>query len=48
MIDISKDVAVTRLDYLEGGQKTYVDYISLYKYETGWKIVSKIYHKIQP
>lgn len=45
-IDISGDVAVAKVNYFEGETQTYLDYISLYRYETGWKIISKIYHKL--
>ncbi len=45
-IDITGDVAVARVDYYEGVKKTYIDYISLYRYESGWRIISKIYQKM--
>jgi len=45
-IDITADVAVAKLNYLEGGIQTYVDYITLYKYDGGWKMISKAFHKI--
>lgn len=47
-IDITGDVAVAKIDYLEGNQRTYVDYISLYRYDSGWRIVSKIYQDMRP
>lgn len=46
-IDVTQDVAVAKVNYFEGGKMTYIDYISLYKFEDGWKIISKIFHKIQ-
>jgi len=45
-IDVSGDVAVAKVRYYEGKTQTYLDYISLYRYEEGWKIISKIYHKL--
>jgi hypothetical protein len=45
-IDVSGDVAVAKVKYFEGETQTYLDYISLYRYEEGWKIISKIYHKL--
>lgn len=45
-IDITGDVAVAKVNYFEGKTQTYVDYISLYRYDSGWKIISKIYHKL--
>lgn len=45
-VDVTGTAAVVKLEFLVGGKKTYVDYISLYKFESGWKIVSKIYYKL--
>ncbi|MBD99650.1 MAG: hypothetical protein CMO34_07380 [Verrucomicrobia bacterium] len=47
-IDITGDVAVARINYFEGESRTYVDYISLYRYGSSWKIVSKIYQDMLP
>lgn len=44
-VDVTGTAAVVKLEFLVGGVKTYVDYISLYKFESGWKIVNKIYYK---
>lgn len=44
-VDVTGTAAVVKLEFLVGGKKTYVDYLSLYKFESGWKIVSKIYYK---
>ena len=45
-IDITGNAAVVKMDYFRGGQHEYVDYISLYKFEDGWKMVAKIFHKL--
>lgn len=45
-IDITGTAAVTKIHLSKGGKKIYTDYLSLYKFEEGWKIVSKIYYKI--
>lgn len=45
-IDVTDDVAVAKVNYFEGGTKTYIDYISLYKYGEEWKIISKIFYKL--
>ena len=45
-VDVTGTAAVVKLEFMVGGEKTYVDYLSLYKFESGWKIVSKIYYKI--
>lgn len=42
-IDVSGTAAVAKIDFYEGGVLKFVDYISLLKFEDGWKIVSKSY-----
>ena len=43
MIDITGTAAVVKLEYYVGDKHRYTDYLSLYKFATGWKIVNKIY-----
>jgi hypothetical protein len=45
-VDITGTAAVAKIHLNKGGKKTYTDYLSLYKFEDGWKIVSKIYYQI--
>lgn len=45
-VDVTGSAAVVKLAFFVGGKKTYVDYLSLYKFESGWKIVNKIFYKI--
>jgi hypothetical protein len=45
-IDVTGTAAVVKLEFFVGEKKTYVDYISLYKFESGWKIVNKIFYKL--
>lgn len=45
-IDVAGNAAVAKLDFYEGGAKKYVDYISLLKFEDGWKIISKTFYKL--
>ena len=45
-IDVSGTAAIVKLEYYVGEKLTYIDYISLYKFDSGWKIVSKIFQKI--
>ena len=45
-VDVTGTAATVKLEFFIGDKLTYVDYLSLYKFESGWKIVSKIYHKI--
>ncbi|MPQ46863.1 hypothetical protein GCQ56_07530 [Marinifilum sp. N1E240] len=45
-IDITGNAAVAKIQFFVGKKLTYVDYISLYKFPNGWKMVNKIYYKI--
>lgn len=45
-IDVVENVAMVKLAFLVGGKKSYIDFISLYKYEESWKLVNKVYHKL--
>ena len=46
MIDISGNAAVAKVELYRGGKQIFTDYLSLYKFDDGWKIVSKIYYRI--
>lgn len=45
-IDITGTAAVAKIHLIKGGKKTFTDYLSLYKFNEGWKIVNKIYYEI--
>ena len=45
-VDVTDDVAVAKLIYYKGNRHAYTDYISLYKMNGEWKIVSKVYTTI--
>ena len=42
-IDVTGTAAVAKIDFYEGGVLKFIDYISLLKFEDGWKIVTKTY-----
>ena len=44
MLDVKGNAAVARLDVFKDGEYAFTDYMSLYKFKDGWKIVNKIYH----
>ncbi|MEN8121478.1 MAG: nuclear transport factor 2 family protein [Bacteroidota bacterium] len=44
-VDVTGTAAVAKIEFYVGKKLTYVDYLSLYKFEDGWKIVSKIFYK---
>jgi hypothetical protein len=43
MIDVTGNAAVAKVDLYRDGKHTFTDYLSLYKFPDGWKIVSKIF-----
>lgn len=45
-IDLTGTAAVAKLEFYIGEKLTYIDYISLYKFESGWKMVNKIFFKL--
>jgi len=45
-IDITGTAAVAKIHLSRGGKKIFTDYLSLYKFVDGWKIVGKIYYRI--
>lgn len=42
-VDVTKDAAVVRLELYRGGKHAFTDYLSLYRFPDGWKIVSKTF-----
>lgn len=46
-IDITGTAAVAKIEFYVGKQRKYVDYIALYKFESGWKMVNKIFYKFE-
>ncbi len=43
MVDVTGNAGIAKIELYRGGEKIFTDYLSLYKFEDGWKIVSKIY-----
>jgi hypothetical protein len=44
-VDITGGAAVVKLELHRGTVHVFTDYLSLYKFPDGWKIVGKIYHR---
>jgi ketosteroid isomerase-like protein len=42
-VDVTGDAAVVRLELHRDGKHVFTDYLSLYRFGDGWKIVSKIF-----
>lgn len=47
LIDITGTAAIVKIDLFKGGDQIFTDYLSLYKFEEGWEIVSKIYFRYE-
>ena len=43
MLDVTGNSGIAKIELYRDGEKIFTDYLSLYKFEDGWKIVSKIY-----
>lgn len=46
MVDITGNAAVVKVELFREDKMIFTDYLSLYKFEEGWRIVSKIYHRM--
>jgi hypothetical protein len=42
-IDVTGNAAVAKVEIYRSGKHTFTDYLSLYKFPDGWKIVGKIF-----
>jgi hypothetical protein len=43
--DITGNAAIVKLELYRGGKKTFTDYLVLYKFTEGWRIVSKTFFR---
>ena len=46
-VDVTGTAGMAKIEFYVGDKLTYVDYIGLYKFEDGWKMVNKIFYKIE-
>jgi hypothetical protein len=46
LVDITGNAAVVKVELYREDKMIFTDYLSLYKFEQGWRIVSKIYHRM--
>lgn len=44
-IDITGTAAIAKVKFYSGKKFLYIDYIGLYKFKEGWKMVNKIFYK---
>lgn len=43
-LDVTEGCAAAKIEISKNGKMVYTDYLSLLKFEDGWKIVAKVYH----
>jgi len=44
-VDVTGDAAVVKLELYREGNLLFTDYLSLYRFDEGWRIVSKLFHR---
>jgi hypothetical protein len=44
-VDVTGTAAVAKFEFYIGPKLTFIDYLSLLKFESGWKIVSKVFYR---
>ena len=44
-VDVTGGSASVKLELLREGKLVYTDYLSLLKFDSGWRIVAKVYHR---
>lgn len=44
-VDVTGTAAVAKFEFYVGKKLTFIDYLSLLKFESGWKIVSKVFYR---
>ena len=45
MIDVTGGTAMAKVELSHGGKHVYTDYLLLLKFESGWRIVAKVYQE---
>lgn len=45
LVDFNGNAAVARVELYKDGKHLFTDYLSLYQFEDGWKIVAKIFQR---
>lgn len=45
VVDATGGSAMVKVELSKDGKLIYTDYLSLLKFDTGWRIVAKVYHK---
>ena len=45
VLDRTADAAVVKVDLFRGGKQLFTDYIALYRFDDGWKLVGKTFQR---
>ncbi len=45
LVEVTGSAAVVKVELYRDGKHTFTDYISLYKFDEGWKIVAKTFYR---
>lgn len=45
LVEITGNAAIVKVELFRDGKHTFSDYISLYKFDDGWKIVAKTFYR---
>lgn len=43
-LDVTEECAAAKIEISKNGKMVFTDYLSLLKFDDGWKIVAKVYH----
>ncbi len=47
VVDVVGNAGFAKIEFYKGEKLAYTDFLSLYKFKDGWKLVAKIYHQHQ-
>ena len=47
LVDVTGNAAIAKVHYFKSEKHIYTDYLSLYKFAEGWRIVNKIYFQLE-
>jgi len=44
-VDVVGNAGIAKIEFYKGEKLAYTDFLSLYKFNDGWKLVAKIYQE---
>ena len=45
MVDVVGNAGFAKIEFYKGDKLAYTDFLSLYRFKDGWKLVAKIYNQ---